>query len=150
MKSSETKSELKRHLSFRDVYFLSFGGQSPLLSLLTYGAVAVSLGGLFSPVIMILAALLVLINGFVVLRLSKRFTTTGGYYSYAVQTLSDRVGFETGWMYIFYSLLFGLAYLIGAVFVINYILGLPIFLILFAMLAPAILFLVIGIQPSAR
>ena len=150
MRPSETKSELKRHLSFRDVYFLSFGGQSPLLSLLTYGAVAVSLGGLFSPVIILMAAMLVLINGFVVLRLSKRFTTSGGYYSYAVQTLSDRVGFETGWMYIFYSLLFGLAYLIGAVFVINYILGLPVFLILFAMLIPAILFLVVGIQPSAK
>jgi queuine/archaeosine tRNA-ribosyltransferase len=31
--------DLKRRLSFRDVFFLSFGGQSPLLSILAYGAV---------------------------------------------------------------------------------------------------------------
>jgi hypothetical protein len=44
---SQLNVDLKRQLSFRDVFFLSFGGQSPLLSLLTYGAVALSLGGIF-------------------------------------------------------------------------------------------------------
>ena len=110
--------ELKRDLSFRDVFFLSFGGMSPLLSLLTYGAVALAYGGLLSPIVMLLGTFLVLFNGLVVMRLSRRFRTSGGYYTYAFQVLTERVGLSTGWMYLFYSMLFGLAYVIGAAFVV--------------------------------
>ena len=110
---SEDPGELKRHLSFRDVFFLSFGGMSPLLSLLTYGAVALSYGGLIAPIIIVLGTMLVLVNGLVVMQLSKRFRTSGGYYTYAFQALSDRVGFSTGWVYLFYALLFGMAREIG-------------------------------------
>ena len=88
--------DIKRQLSFSDVFFLSFGGQSPLLSLLTYGAVALSLGGYFAPVIILIGTAVVLVNGLVVNRLSKRFTSLGGYYTYAMNLLSERFGFQTG------------------------------------------------------
>ncbi len=142
--------ELQRHLSFRDVFFLSFGGMSPLLSLLTYGAVALSYGGLLTPLIMIVGTLLVLINGLVVMQLSRRFRTSGGYYTYAFQVLSERVGFSTGWVYLFYSLLFGLAYVIGAVYVVSAIFGFSVYLTLFAIVLPASFFLIVGIKPSAK
>ena len=142
--------ELPRHLSFRDVFFLSFGGMSPLLSLLTYGAVALSYGGLLSPLIMIIGTLLVLINGLVVMQLSRRFRTSGGYYTYAFQVLSERVGFSTGWVYLFYSLLFGLAYVIGAVYVVSAIFGFSVYLTLFVIVLPASFFLIVGIKPSAK
>ena len=146
----DSESELPRHLSFRDVFFLSFGGMSPLLSLLTYGAVALSYGGLLSPLIMIIGTLLVLINGLVVMQLSRRFRTSGGYYTYAFQVLSERVGFSTGWVYLFYSLLFGLAYVIGAVYVVSAIFGFSVYLTLFAIVLPASFFLIVGIRPSAK
>ena len=47
------EKDLKRSLGLRDVFFLSFGGMSPLLSLLTYGAVALEYGGPLAPLIMI-------------------------------------------------------------------------------------------------
>ena len=151
-KNSEvgSESDLPRHLSLRDVFFLSFGGMSPLLSLLTYGAVALSYGGLLSPLIMIIGTLLVLINGLVVMQLSRRFRTSGGYYTYAFQVLSERVGFSTGWVYLFYSLLFGLAYVIGAVYVVSVIFGFPVYLTLFVIVLPASFFLIVGIKPSAK
>ena len=146
----EDSRELKRHLSFREVFFLSFGGMSPLLSLLTYGAVALSYGGLLAPIIIVLGALLVLVNGFVVVQLSKRFRTSGGYYTYAFQVLSDRVGFSTGWVYLFYSLLFGLAYAIGAVYVVSVVFGFPTYLTLLAIVLPSSALLIAGIRPSAK
>ena len=123
---------------------------SPLLSLLTYGAVALSYGGLLSPLIIIIGTLLVLINGLVVMQLSRRFRTSGGYYTYAFQVLSERVGFSTGWVYLFYSLLFGLAYVIGAVYVVSAIFGFPVYLTLFVIVLPASFFLIVGIKPSAK
>ena len=148
--SDEDEDELKRDLSFRDVFFLSFGGMSPLLSLLTYGAVALTYGGLLSPVVMLLGTVLVLFNGLVVMQLSKKFRTSGGYYTYAFQILTERVGLSTGWMYLFYSMLFGLAYVIGAVFVVTAIFGFPYQLTLMAILVPSITFILIGIKPSAK
>ena len=121
--AEDRQKDLKRQLSFRDVFFLSFGGSSPLLSLLTYGAIALSLGGYLAPIILLAGALVVLVNGLVVQRLSKRFTSSGGYYTYAIHSLSERAGFQTGWMYLYYSILFGAAYVIGAVYVINFVFG---------------------------
>ncbi|EQD40618.1 amino acid permease-associated region, partial [mine drainage metagenome] len=129
---------LKRNLGLRQVFFLSFGGMSPLLSLLTYGAVALVYGGPLAPLIMVIGTLLVLVNGIVVMQLSKRFRTTGGYYTYAFQALTERVGLSTGWMYLFYSSLYGMAYLVGAVFIVNSIFGISSFLIYFAIIIPSI------------
>ena len=66
--------ELKRDLSFRDVFFLSFGGMSPLLSLLTYGAVALAYGGLLSPIViipLIMTSFLPLETSFIILGTTK-------------------------------------------------------------------------------
>ncbi len=152
LKVSDTQQskDIKRQLSFRHAFFLSFGGQSPLLSLMTYGAVALSLGGYFAPIIILIGAGVVLVNGLVVNRLSKRFTSFGGYYTYAMNLLSERFGFQTGWMYLYFSILFGSAYVIGAVYVINYVFGISPPIIALAITLPAFLFLVFGIKPSAK
>jgi amino acid transporter/CBS domain-containing protein len=149
-RNTQQPKELKRHLSFRDVFFLSFGGESPLLSLLTYGAVALSLGGYFAPIILLLGMLIVLVNGMVVQRLSRRFTSSGGYYTYAMHSLSERTGFQTGWMYLYYSILFGSAYAIGTVYVINYVFGISPMIVALAITVPAFLFLMLGMRPSAK
>jgi amino acid transporter len=148
--STEQKGDLKRQLSFRDVFFLSFGGQSPLLSILTYGAVALSLAGYLGPIAVLLATLVVLGNGLVAHRLARRFTASGGYFTYAIHSLSQHAGLQTGWMYFFYSLLFGSAYVTGSAFVINYVFGISPALIALAITIPAFIFLMMGARPSAK
>jgi len=150
IKEDHQPDELKRSLGLRDVFFLSFGGMSPLLSLLTYGAVALEYGGPLAPLIMIIGMLLVLINGLVVMQLSKRFRTTGGYYTYAFQALTERVGLSTGWMYLFYSTLYAMAYVVGAVFIVNTIFGISSYLIFLVIIIPAIAFLILGVRPSSK
>ena len=150
IKEDSQPADLKRSLGLRDVFFLSFGGMSPLLSLLTYGAVALEYGGPLAPLIMIIGMLLVLVNGLVVMQLSKRFRTTGGYYTYAFQALTERVGLSTGWMYLFYSSLYAMAYLVGAVFIVNTLFGISSYLIFFVIIIPAIAFLILGVRPSSK
>ena len=142
--------DIKRQLSFSDVFFLSFGGQSPLLSLLTYGAVALSLGGYFAPVIILIGTAVVLVNGLVVNRLSKRFTSLGGYYTYAMNLLSERFGFQTGWMYLYFSILFGSAYAVGTAYIVNYVFGISPVIVALAITIPAFVFLILGVKPSAK
>ncbi|MEM3856565.1 MAG: amino acid permease, partial [Saccharolobus sp.] len=57
---TQEKQEPKRHLSFIDIVFLSMGGQSPFLSILTYGLTVFLLVGAFAPIAIILGTLLVL------------------------------------------------------------------------------------------
>lgn len=148
--ASDNKGELERHLTFKDVFFLSFGGMSPLLSILTYGAFAITLAGYDAPLVMIIGTLLVLVNGLSVTQLSKRFSTSGGYYTYAFQALSARIGFDTGWMYMFYSVLYGLAYLVGGLFIITTVLGISTYIAFLIIMVPSITFLIIGVTMSAR
>ncbi|EQD47013.1 amino acid permease-associated region, partial [mine drainage metagenome] len=117
---------------------------------MTYGAVVLALAGFFAPIVLLMATAIVVINGLVILRLSRRFTSTGGYYTYAMRTLSERTGFQTGWMYLFYSILFGSAYVVGAAFVINFVLGVNPVVIVLALSVPAMIFLVTGVSPSAK
>ena len=63
-----SSGELTRHLTFKDVFFLSFGGMSPLLSILTYAAFAITLAGYDAPIVMIIGMFLVLVNGLSVFR----------------------------------------------------------------------------------
>ncbi len=153
MAESNKRGELTRHLTFKDVFFLSFGGMSPLLSILTYGAFAITLAGYDAPLVMIIGTLLVLINGLSVTQLSKRFSSSGGYYTYAFQALSARIGFDTGWMYIFYSILYGLAYLVGGIFIITTILGpfgITTYYAFLIIMVPSVSFLLIGIKLSSK
>ncbi len=150
MTESDQKGEFVRHLTFKDVFFLSFGGMSPLLSILTYAAFAITLTGYDAPIIMIIGTLLVLVNGLSVTQLSKRFSSSGGYYTYAFQALSARIGFDTGWMYIFYSILYALAYLTGAMFIITAVLGIPTYYSFLLIIVPSVTFLLIGIKLSSK
>ncbi len=145
-----SSGELTRHLTFKDVFFLSFGGMSPLLSILTYAAFAITLAGYDAPIVMIIGMFLVLVNGLSVTQLSKRFSSSGGYYTYAFLALSARIGFDTGWMYIFYSILYALAYLTGAIFIIVTVLGISEYYAFLLIMVPSITFLVIGIKLSAK
>ncbi len=148
--TSPQNDELTRHLTFKDVFFLSFGGMSPLLSILTYAAFAITLAGYDAPIVMVIGTLLVLVNGLVVTQLSKRFSSSGGYYTYAFQALSARIGFDTGWMYIFYSILYALAYLTGAIFIIVSVLGISEYYAFLLIIIPSITFLIVGIKLSAK
>ncbi len=69
--STESKSQLKRHVGFADIFFMSFGGQAPFLSMLTYATAALLLALFFSPIVLIIGTLVVLINGVSVYYLSK-------------------------------------------------------------------------------
>jgi amino acid transporter len=148
--TSPQHGELTRHLTFKDVFFLSFGGMSPLLSILTYAAFAITLTGYDAPLVMVIGMLLVLVNGLVVTQLSKRFSSSGGYYTYAFQALSARIGFDTGWMYIFYSILYALAYLTGAIFIIVTIFGISEYYAFLLIMVPSITFLIVGIKLSSK
>ena len=150
MEAGNGKGELVRHLTFRDLFFLSFGGMSPLLSILTYGAFAYTLAGYDAPLVMIIGTALVLVNGLAVTKLSRRFSSSGGYYTYAFQALSARIGFDTGWMYIFYSILYGLAYLMGGIYILNFVFGFSDYLGFALLIVPAIIFFIVGISISSR
>ncbi|TRM73818.1 hypothetical protein DJ528_11110 [Sulfolobus sp. B5] len=100
-KSEEKDKELKRVIRFRELFFISFGGQGPLISLLTFGTVMIFYAGLLSTFAMIGATIVVLMNGLVIYFLSKRFTRSGGYYTYAFHGLTEKLGLSTGWNYRF-------------------------------------------------
>ncbi|BAB66922.1 APC family permease [Sulfurisphaera tokodaii] len=152
-KSSEKEERLKepkREIGLRDLVFLSLGGQSPFLSVLVYGLLAFENGGYFAPIAVILGTLLVLINGLVVYRLSTKFTQEGGYYLYAYYSLTKRLGFETGWTYLLYSSFYGVAYALGASFVLSEVLSINPFIILSLILGISSTLALIGKKPSFR
>ncbi|MCL4412742.1 MAG: APC family permease [Candidatus Thermoplasmatota archaeon] len=144
------KDKLKRKMSFSDIFFLSIGGQAPFLSMLTYTTAVVVLTAGFAPVVVIIGTLIVLLNGLVVSYLSRKFTSTGGYFNYAFYGLSKRLGLETGVIYTFYSVLYGCAYVAGSTFIINYLLHIPVFISFLASIVPASILMLIGIKPSAH
>ncbi|MCY0860288.1 MAG: APC family permease [Sulfolobaceae archaeon] len=140
----------QRVLNFLDIVFLSLGGQSPFLSILTYGAVVIATIGTFAPIAVILGTLLTLINGLTVYELSKRFTKEGGYYTYAWYSLTKKLGLETGWVYILYSSFYGSAYILGTTYLISHIFNVnPWFVILFVLFLSS-LFMALGIRPSSK
>lgn len=124
MKSDRKKAIGRRsRLSLRDLFFISFGGQAPFISLLTFGTVIISLVGVEGVIAMAIATLVVLSNGLVVYFLSKRFKRGGGYYVYAFYSLTFRLGLNTGWNYILYSLSYGGTLLTGGAYVLYIILN---------------------------
>jgi amino acid transporter len=117
--------ELKRTLTFKDLFFLSIGGQGPFISLIAFGTVMIEKAGILAVLSMATATLVVLMNGLVIYYLSKRFSSGGGYYTYGLYGLSQRMGFETGWMYIVYSLSYGGSLMLGGGYIFNLITGFP-------------------------
>ncbi len=145
-----SRRELRRELRFLDVFFMSLGGQAPFLSMLTYATAVLLLATYFAPIVVMVGTFVVLLNGVVVYWLSKKHTETGGYFNYAFKVLSRRLGFETGWVYAFYSALYGAGYLAGSVFILSYLLSTPLWLSLAVVFVPAALLLVMGIKPSTK
>ncbi|GAB6945143.1 APC family permease [Vulcanisaeta sp. JCM 14467] len=126
LRNSVSEVGLRRVLGFWDVFFASLGGQSPFLSDLTYASAVLAIAGLAGPVAIIIGTLVAFINGLVVARLSKRVTEAGGYYKYATKYLGGKpTGFFIGWNYLFYAILYGAAYVIGASYLAQWILGIP-------------------------
>jgi len=144
------KEEPKREIGILDLVFISLGGQSPFLSVLTYGVAVYLYVGQAASLAIVLGTLLVLLNGLVVYRLSRKFTKTGGYYTYAYYSLSKRLGFETGWLYLLYSTMYGSAYVLGASYILSTILEIPSLLIALPILGISSLFAVLGIRPTAK
>lgn len=112
----------KKMLTTLDLFFLSFGGQAPFISLLTFGTVMISLVGTQGALAMLVATLVVALNGVVVQRLSIRFKRGGGYYTYAHYALTERLGASTGWVYLIYALSYGGTLLAGGAYVLYSIL----------------------------
>lgn len=150
---AESYEQSKRVISFTDLVFLSIGGQSPFLSILTYGVAAFLTSSYFAPIAVTLGTVLMLFNGLVSYKLAARYTKAGGYYTYAYYSLTKRLGFETGWIYLVYSTLYGVAYVLGGTFVLSSVLSsiFPIspWIIAITILGVSSLFAVLGIKPSA-
>jgi amino acid transporter len=153
-KNMDSTSELKRSVGFADIFFMSFGGQAPFLSMLTYATAALILATFFSPIVLIIGTLVVLINGAGVYYLSKKHDEEGGYFNYAYKSLSHRFGFETGWLYLFYSLLYAGGYIVGSIFVLTYVLDpyivIPPLVAFLVVFIPTASFLLLGIRPSSK
>lgn len=97
---------------------MSFGGQAPFISLLTFGTVMIALVGTSGSFAMLMATLTVLFNGLVIYFLTKRFKRGGGYYVFAYYSLTSRLGLNTGWNYILYALSYGGTLLTGGAYVL--------------------------------
>ncbi|BBG24371.1 APC family permease [Sulfuracidifex tepidarius] len=146
---SDTK-KLKRTLSFKDLFFLSIGGQGPFISLIAFGTVMLSIAGKFAVISMMTATIIVLLNGLVIYFLSRRFSSGGGYYTYGLYGLSQRMGFETGWMYVVYSLSYGGSLMLGSGYIFNLVTGLsPLYSILIIIVVAGAL-VVGGVNVSSK
>ncbi|AWS00261.1 APC family permease [Metallosphaera hakonensis] len=146
----QRNEEPKRVIGVLDLIFLSLGGQSPFLSVLTYGVEAYLIIGTGASLAIILGTVLVLINGMVVYILSRKFTKAGGYYTYAYYSLTKRLGFETGWLYLLYSSMYGSAYVLGASYILSTIIPVPAIVIAAIILGVSSAFAILGIKPTAK
>lgn len=147
---SEERVEPKREIGLRDLVFLSLGGQSPFLSVLVYGVEAIQKAGFFAPVAIVLGTFLVLANGLVVYKLSTKFTREGGFYTYAYYSLTKRLGFETGWAYLLYSSFYGVAYALGASYVLSDIFSINPMIIVIVILIVSSVLALSGKKPSFK
>ena len=78
----------RRKLSAFEAFSLSFGGQAPFTSIITFGTVGLQLGGSFLVLATLIGTILVLLNGLVIYRLSLRYSEQGGYFTYAFYSLT--------------------------------------------------------------
>lgn len=115
----QAKEDKRERLSLRELFFLSFGGQAPLISLLTFGTAMVILAGEAAPLAMLIATAVVSINGLVVYFMSRRFKRGGGYYVYAYYSLTPNLGLNAGWTYVAYAIAYGGTLLAGGAYVLQ-------------------------------
>lgn len=147
---SRASEGLKREIGLLDLVFVSFGGQSPFLSILSYGIYAFVLAKGFAPIAIVLGTLIVLINGLVIYQLSSRFTKAGGYMTYAYYTLSHTLGFQTGWLYVFHAVLYGSAYVVATSLVVVPLLHIDPILFVTVILIISSVLLVLGVRPTTK
>ena len=122
-KREKVEEKVRKKLSATELFFLSFGGQAPFISLLTFGTIMIATVGTNGALAMLIATFVVLFNGLVVYFLSARFKRGGGYYTYAIYSLTPRLGFNTGWNYLLYAISYGGTLLSGGTFVLYLILS---------------------------
>ncbi|MGC9106220.1 MAG: APC family permease [Thermoprotei archaeon] len=145
-----TSEQPKREIHLIDLVFLSFGGQSPYLSVLSYGVYAYILAGGFAPIAIAIGTLLILLNGLVIYKLSSRFTLPGGYTTYAYFSLTKRLGFQTGWIYTLYSVLYGAAYVVATTIVMKEVFNVdPLQFVTLVLVISSIL-LLLGVRPTTK
>ncbi|MDT7862575.1 MAG: APC family permease [Saccharolobus sp.] len=115
----------RRKLSAFEAFSLSFGGQAPFTSIITFGTVGLQLGGSFLVLATLIGTILVLLNGLVIYRLSLRYSEQGGYFTYAFYSLTQRLGLLTGWIFILYAFAYGGTLLAGSIYIITNYIKLP-------------------------
>ena len=148
--TAQSPRMLRRQLSLVDLIFLSFGGQAALLSLLTYATGVIIYAAQLAPLVVVLGTIIVLLNATSVYGLSKKYGEAGGYYIYALYAMTRRLGLETGWAYLLYSITYGAAYVFGASYILEVYLHIDPVLAALVLFVPAAAFLYLGIRPSAR
>ena len=146
----EIRKNKEKKLTFRELFFISFGGQAPFISLLTFGTVMIAMVGTAGAFAMIIATTVVFFNGLVVYFLSSKYKRSGGYYIYALYGLSSGLGIETGWSYLLYAFAYGGTLLAGGAYVLSYVLDINqiITVLLVSILASTIV--IAGIKVSAK
>ncbi len=149
-KKAMSNKKTEKKLSFLDLFFISFGGQAPVISMLTFGTVMISEVHTAGAFAMLIATLVVFFNGLVVYFLANRFRRGGGYYVYAYYGLTSRMGLETGWIYLLYALSYGGTLLSGGAYVLYTITGFNQTLLTLVVSALASAIVIAGVKVSAR
>ena len=104
-------SELKRNvLNRKEILFQGVAGSAPAGAAVATrtGAAQYSLGAL--PLAALIAFFVVLLNAYIITRVSKRVAGSGGYYDYSKNAFGAVTGAFTGWMYILYQV-FAMAFI---------------------------------------
>ncbi|TRM79426.1 APC family permease [Sulfolobus sp. B5] len=109
----------RKKLSTFEAFSLSFGGQAPFTSIITFGTIGLQIGGNFLTIATIIGTVIVLINGLVIYKLSLKFAQQGGYFTYAFYSLTERLGLITGWVFILYAFSYGGTLLAGSIYIIS-------------------------------
>jgi amino acid transporter len=139
-----------RELGLLDIVFLSFGGQSPFLSVLSYGTYAFLLAKGFAPLAIIIGTLIVLVNGLNIYKLSSKIAQPGGYAAYAYFSLTKRLGFQTGWIYMLYAVFYGAAYVVATTLVVKEVFNFNPLIFLTLVFGVSSVLLLLGVRPTTK
>jgi amino acid transporter len=139
-----------RELGLLDIVFLSFGGQSPFLSVLSYGTYAFLLAKGFAPIAILIGTLIVLVNGLNVYKLSSKIAQPGGYTAYAYFSLTKRLGFQTGWIYMLYAVVYGAAYVVATTLVVKEVFDFNPLIFLTLVFGVSSVLLLLGVRPTTK
>jgi len=139
-----------RELGLLDIVFLSFGGQSPFLSVLSYGTYAFLLAKGFAPIAILIGTLIVLVNGLNIYKLSSKIAQPGGYTAYAYFSLTKRLGFQTGWIYMLYAVVYGAAYVVATTLVVKEVFDFNPLIFLTLVFGVSSVLLLLGVRPTTK